>query len=364
MISVAAIDYMERLRLLLRDTERKSIFQIILELFAVWMRNRNSPADYYQCLLFKKYMTNIYDFVGNRYGCEIRDSLNSPAWFCLLDNKLFFHLYFEGKGVRIPRLLAFSVGGKIYVDGSWLLAADQSGCSEAFRRVLSLAETGSVFAKPTTGIGGYGAFMLTEDGISRKVTDYSLLLSTDYIYEELILQHPDISCIYPSSVNTLRVDTVKDGNGLIAPISATLRMGVGGSYVDNASSGGCFVGVHLDSGKLRRYAYSLPKNGGARFTQHPDTGVVFEGTRIPLFNEVLKLACDAAKIVPDRNVGWDIAVAHDGPMLVEGNSNYGIRLSEVAFGGYLKNPVYRQMMMNYRQGAHGSCCDCEPEKNR
>jgi hypothetical protein len=101
--SMARIDYIERLNLLLRDPERKSIFQIIPELLAVWLRNRNTPSDYYQCLLFKKYMTNIYDFVGNNYGCKIRDSLNSPSWLCLLDNKLFFHLYFEGKGVRIPR---------------------------------------------------------------------------------------------------------------------------------------------------------------------------------------------------------------------------------------------------------------------
>jgi hypothetical protein len=352
--SMARIDYIERLNLLLRDPERKSIFRIIPELLAVWLRNRNTPSDYYQCLLFKKYMTNIYDFVGNNYGCKIRDSLNSPSWLCLLDNKLFFHLYFEGKGVRIPRLLAFSFGRELCVDGTWLLGKNESDFSEAFRRIVSLSENESVFAKPTTGIGGYGAFILTEDGISRVAAEYHRLMSTDYIYEDLIHQHPDISYIYPGSVNTLRVDTVKDDNGLVTPISATLRMGVGGSYVDNASSGGCFAGVHLDSGELRRYAYSLPKNGGARFTQHPDTDVVFEGTRIPLFNEVVKLACDAAQIVPDRNVGWDIAIACDGPVLVEGNSDYGIRLSEVAFGGYRKNPVYREMMMNYRKDTYST----------
>jgi hypothetical protein len=42
-----------------------------------------------------------------------------------------------------------------------------------------------------------------------------VLCPQDYIYEELIHQHPDISYIYPGSVNTLRVDTVKDDNGLV-----------------------------------------------------------------------------------------------------------------------------------------------------
>ncbi len=342
------INYSERLKVLLRDPERKSLGRIMFELLSVWTRNRTSPVDYYQSLLFKKYMTNIYDFVGNSQACQVRDSLNSHSWYALLNNKLFFHLFFESKGIRVPKLLAFSFGTQLHTGESQLSIASESDCLEAFMRIVSKSASGSVFAKPIGGIGGYGTFMIAPDGIPGMTRAYRNLLSTDYIFEETVVQHQQLSHIYPCSVNTLRVDTVRDRDGVATPISALLRMGTGGSFVDNASSGGCFVGVHIDSGKLAPYAYSLPKNGGARFRKHPDSGVVFDGLSIPSFDAVVELACSAARVVPDRNVGWDIAVSKDGPVLIEGNSDYGIRLSEVAYGGYRRNPVYNQMLADYR----------------
>lgn len=115
--------------------------------------------------------------------------------------------------------------------------------------------------------------------------------------------------------------------------------------MDNASSGGCFVGIDLASGTLREYAYTLPKHGGLRFTQHPDTGIAFRGFQVPCLGQALQLVEVAATLVPDRIVGWDVAVAPDGPAL--GNSNYDTRVSEVAYGGYLRNPVYQRVLSEY-----------------
>lgn len=337
-----------RLRLLARDPDRKPAAQILYEALHLWVSNGIHPIDYYGSLMFKKYMTNMHDYVGGRRAAAIREHLNDSSWFFLLDNKLCFHSYFADKPFATPRLLGYSFGSGVFVNTEVISVADRTDFEGALRFLADMSTTGQVFAKPTCGIGGGGTYRFSANTIPTILTvAYNHLVSTDYIYEEAIVQHPGMSKIYPHSVNTLRIDTFRADDGAVYPISALMRMGTGGHYADNASSGGCFVGVDMDSGMLKCYAYTLPKLGGLRFREHPDTGVVFQGFEVPLFAEVVEFVCDVARFVPQRMVGWDVAVSTDGPILVEGNPNYGTRLSEVAYGGYNNNPIYRQIQETY-----------------
>lgn len=63
--------------------------------------------------------------------------------------------------------------------------------------------------------------------------------------EELVVQHPAMAELYPTSVNTVRILTIY---GKI--VDATLRMGNGGSFLDNASSGGIFAPVDIETGRI------------------------------------------------------------------------------------------------------------------
>jgi hypothetical protein len=45
-----------------------------------------------------------------------------------------------------------------------------------------------------------------------------------------------------------------------------------------------------------------------------------------------------------RLVGWDIAIVEHGPILIEGNSDYDIAASNLAYGGYRTNPVFRKVL--------------------
>jgi hypothetical protein len=140
--------------------------------------------------------------------------------------------------------------------------------------------------------------------------------------------------LHPSSVNTLRIDTYKADDGEIGVMSASARMGGGRSCTDNASGGGCFVGVDLETGTLMRRGFVVPEHGPFILEMHPDTGVIFDGFSLPYFHQALGIAKRAAGLTPLAAVGWDLSIGHDSPILVEGNATYQAELSEIAYGGY------------------------------
>lgn len=344
------IGYAQRLKLVLGDPDRKPLRQMLCEILRLWVTNGSFPRHYYGNLLWKEYMTNIDDFVSYKDSAELVSHLNTPYWFPLLDNKLLFHLFFRDKPIPLPELLGYRVGGRTYSVGHQepVSISSEADFCDLVTHLASTAADGSLFAKPVGGIGGRGCWRFPFGDAVNSQDAYEAYLASDYVLEEVVVQHPDMACLHSPSVNTIRIDTYRDEDGQVYPISGLVRMGIGGSCVDNATSGGCFCGVDLTTGRLRPYAYTLPKHGGARLRKHPDTGVVFEGYVIPCLQQAVQLAQKAGELVPDRLIGWDIAIAAEGPILIEGNPNYGPRMSQIAYGGYKSNPVYREMLQRER----------------
>ena len=138
--------------------------------------------------------------------------------------------------------------------------------------------------------------------------------------EEIIRQHPDLNAIWPGSINTVRMVTIlKDGKAHV--VAAYLRVGNGPRPVDNFNNGGMVVPLDRETGVILCHA----RDKAGRFYEcHPVTGTRFQGTRVPMWPEILALLQDAAQVVPSiRYVGWDVAVTPEGPLLVEGNQYPG-----------------------------------------
>jgi glutathione synthase/RimK-type ligase-like ATP-grasp enzyme len=73
--------------------------------------------------------------------------------------------------------------------------------------------------------------------------------------------------------------------------------------------------------------------------------VIFEDFTIPMFNEAKELVLKTASYMPGlRLVGWDVAIGENGPVIIEGNSDYEIRGSDFAYGGYLTNKTFRKVL--------------------
>lgn len=138
---------------------------------------------------------------------------------------------------------------------------------------------------------------------------------TAMILEELIVQDDRLAALHKESANTLRVTTIRYDDR-VDVIFSYLRMGKGSSLIDNASAGGVFGVVNVETGKI----YAACDRWGNTFECHPDSNINLIGFEIPRWSEVKALVTKAAQVLPKvRYVGWDVAVTKTGCVLIEGN---------------------------------------------
>lgn len=155
-------------------------------------------------------------------------------------------------------------------------------------------------------------------------------MGQNFVVQKCISPHPIFATLYPKAINTLRVVTYMTHDKIkVAPI--TMRIGQGGSVVDNAHAGGIFIGVSED-GKLLKEAFTEYQK---RYTIHPDTGVVFEGYQIPCVPQIRQVAIKLHEQVPMfQFVSWDFTVDKDGEIvLIEANlHSQAVWLAQIAHG--------------------------------
>lgn len=195
----------------------------------------------------------------------------------------------------------------------------------------------SVIVKPGSGMCGKQVEKVTmEEGDLCQQYD-ALKQSGQTLLEEVIVQHPALSALNPSAINTIRVVTMIGENGPEI-IYTGLRCGRGQSVVDNFNSGGMCVPIDTKTGVIHNVAVD---KAGNVYAEHPDTHVSFDGFAIPDWEACLGLVLKAAPRVPTvRYVGWDIACTPKGPVLVEGNHFPGHDIYQLK----AQNPEKKGMM--------------------
>ena len=195
-----------------------------------------------------------------------------------------------------------------------------------------LQDAGKVFIKKTTeSFGGRGctiANFLNGIDINTNLPVSKLVcsLGDNFCIQELIVCHESIRKIYPHSVNTFRVITyILEGEVYHCPV--ILRLGLGGSFTDNASAGGIFIAVDED-GVLHKSAFTEYRK---EFTSHPDTNLVFEGHKIEHLNKVIELAERLQLAIPQVGIiNWDFTINEEGhPILVEANMRNDVQVGSV-----------------------------------
>lgn len=266
------------------------------------------------------------------YATYLERFLTDISYGNVFTNKNTLSVFAKGLGVKMPQNIVVC-NKNIYYDS-------------AFNRI-SLAEaaeilknTGKVFVKQSTeSCGGRGcAFADFKDGIdlntNKSVSDILLSLGSNFSIQEFVVCHDSIRKIYPTSVNTFRIITYILGEEVYyCPI--IMRIGLGGSFIDNASAGGIFVAVD-DDGTLHKSAFTEYRK---EFTIHPDTNVVFEGQKIEHLDKVIDVAKRLQLAMPQVGVvNWDFTINKDGePVLIEANMKNDVQagsiwLSQMAHG--------------------------------
>ena len=205
----------------------------------------------------------------------------------------------------------------------------------------------TIALKPQYSSWGIGFFKLTEEEFASKEDPkefYQKLCEGRYLAEEFVQSCKELAAFHPSSLNTLRVITFRNGDRFEV-FGGGLRVGNNGLCVDNAHGGGIFCEIDPESGRIIIDGLDEYSNS---YVTHPMTGVPFKGMQIPRWKEVVELCKEASKELPClRVVGWDVAILEDGTLeLIEGNHSPGMNIVQAP----AKHGVYERfssMLLDY-----------------
>ena len=192
--------------------------------------------------------------------------------------------------------------------------------------------------KPMRGMGGRGVQVIDVDDNLEHIYQNLFRQKDPSIVEEYIAQTGLLHELNPSSLNTIRVITIRFGEKII-PASAYLRLGGPESVTDNLHSGGVKILIHMPDGKLLD-GMTMSRN---HLTRHPATGVSFTGLTIPRWDEILAFCIRAHEAAPEGldRIGWDVCVDDAHLLMIEGNDCPG-------FGAYRKgNPNCWRLFKQY-----------------
>lgn len=338
---------------ILQDPDRKPVSAILKDLFLLTVYFLKVPRHYFSRYLFKKGTLNIKDYFPDDFLYHgIKPILNNKEWREVLENKLFFQLYFGQFEIALPKMLMYNHKSTFISDGKHTQITNYEDfvilITELFGALPALDSL--IVKKAYWSYGGDKVYKLYRSQVNNHspllAELYSEVIKSGFLFQETLIQHEALNKLNPFSLNTIRFDTFIDKEGQAHIISGYIRMSINRNHVDNISSGGCQVGIDLRTGKLKKVGYSTLGYYGAKVLEsHPITGTIFENFGIPCFDNAKALVLEAAPLIPGlRIVGWDVAIGESGPVLIEGNSDYGMVGNDLSEGGYRTNPVFRKVM--------------------
>ncbi|MGK0724366.1 sugar-transfer associated ATP-grasp domain-containing protein [Aerococcus urinaeequi] len=300
----------------------------IHEVESYWEKYTNVNLDFFKYYSYRTETFSQYYIPDDLYYSKIDMYFNNRKMANVLDNKAFYDKMFPN--LYSPYTPIKKING-IYYDSNYNVIN--------FKDLDLYLSTGEYIMKPSLDSqGGKGIFFFKVTGGSLEDNLVQTLFNEDnYIIQEIVSQHSDLKKIHPSSLNTIRVISLFYKNEVYT-LSSVLRVGISGSKIDNASSGGIVIGIS-NEGKLKKYAYSV--SDYSKYEAHPDTAITFEDYKIPYFNEILDIVKAEAKKLPNfQMVSWDFAVDSDeNVVFIEANLKNG----QLDFHQLTNGPLFKDM---------------------
>lgn len=236
-------------------------------------------------------------FLTYNKNVALSKTANDPAYTPMFKDKLKFDEAFTD-----------------YIGRDWL-NLEKADCAQ-FESFCKKYKT--VFAKYPRSFGGQQIEKIdTTDGTDFAKLYEKLKSNGQVLIEQKIEQHPVMNELCPSSVNSIRIVTLRDKNGEVHYLYSLLRFGNGTKAVDNITSGGMYILLDKDGNSASK---AFCDKTGLFYDKHPMTGVDVTKFSVPMHKEAVELCKKGANVVPQVGyIGWDAAITKDGPVLIEGN---------------------------------------------
>lgn len=321
------------------DCSKRPLSSVALEMLRLRLSGaRLGFSEYFDFRLYEGDLNHAEktQFAGWYLQGVLEDILiDDYARFMSLD-KITMYTLLNGFGLAIPKLRAAYRSSR----PSGLLQLNSEAELAAY---LQTPGATPVYVKPSLGSYGRGNTLVqaaNEDqltlGDGSKVSVQEFCSSLDdrhglgWVLQEPLTPHAGINAICGGKISGVRIHTFLSKSGPTVT-KAIWKVNVGKDDSDNfqhGASGNMLAALDINSGQVTR----LVKGTGA--TQvvnppHPVTGAVLLGFRLPWWNEIKALVCDAQLAFPGFICpGWDIAVCEDGPKILEVNYFGDIDLSQ------------------------------------
>lgn len=237
-----------------------------------------------------------------------------------LSDKLLFWQIMSKAGVPSVPVIAVVRNGS-WVEGSWD-SLDEARKDFVIKPLHLCRGRGIVFfdAHPENG------WLMAGKRLSSAETRAhieNLSKQQDYIVQHRMQDHPVLRSFGIDGVVTVRIVTIKTRTmarpeGLIA----ALRLPNPRHRIPNMADQGLICRVDWNSGLTWSAEGTTP--GYEALKAHPQTGATLGGIQVPFWQECKDL-CYAAHLVQPtlNNMGWDLIITPEGPLLLEANTRWG-----------------------------------------
>ncbi len=297
-------------------TQGKEQFQLLPELIGAMKRQGRKITGFTKFdILFEFFFHGYLGYEYVAYHFETKNRKERKAFYSEMDRWRFTNICNNRKDIWKLRnkRLAYEIFKDWYKREQIIVKSMDD--LEAYTKFATAHQV--FFAKPFAGGGGLGARWIDIKKYSSIEESFRLLIKDgSFVLEEGVYQCPKMAAFNPDSINTVRIVTIRSNNK-VSIWHALIRTGRKGSIVDNGASGGLFVMVDHNTGKII--------SGGANergdyFLNHPDSNVPFIGFQIPLWKELCDMSIEMMNAMPTINcIGWDLAVTDKGPVVIEAN---------------------------------------------
>ena len=329
------------------DGSAKSRSSIVVDHLYLFFVLKVMPVNYFLFQFQSKTREEFKEYMDEPVAPLLRHKLYKTLWndmySSLVNDKYLFHCLCRYHGIPVPELYGICSGEPEGIDVQGLPGImDKEGLDR-------------VILKPLRGVQGRGIYFAFRNGTGIEVEpaqpedtsgDAQGLEKGDFIVQEVVDQHPRLAQINPHCLNTVRIITLLTRDNEVEILAAMLRMSSGMARIDNFSLGGIVIGLDIETGRLK--GPGLLKSGyEQRLTAHPLTGAVFEDLQVPYWKEVKETAVKAQKAFSElKAIGWDLAVTPAGPVVIEGNIEWGTTGIQATNGGLL-TPRNRSLFAQY-----------------
>ena len=282
---------------LIAKEEGKSVAGVWLRMVTSLIATGCTFKEYYNLNFIKRTLKNQKTFITTGSNMNAYAKLNDSS---------FDHVYINKD--------EFNEKYAEFIGRDWIRLSQ-----EKEQIYLFFARHSDIILKPKDGDSGKGIKIVHDCGkLSTAEIDNLIQGNETGIAEQLIYNHPKLNELNESSLNTMRIITVRDGEKMDV-LFAGIRFGAKGSEIDNISTGGRIAPIDITKGQICGHTHTKKTITAEDERVHDHIGF-----QIPLWDELEAYLYKLTAVVPQmRYMAWDIGITPNGFVTVEGNHSSG-----------------------------------------